>query len=561
MHIFIKILLFIGTVSLLITTYLHPITAITQDLGRHIKTGEIIVQTHTVPKTNLYSYTYPDFPFINHHWGSEVVFFVAYQLGGYSATLLLTFFASIIAFLLLYWYSYKAKVSFLALSLVSFLSLGMLVERTDVRPEAFSMLLFALYLVILFTNRKDPTKWLYVLIPLQLLWTNLHIYFAIGILTIGLFLVDALFSFFIAKTKNKETRKHILSLCIVFVASSLVSLLNPHGVSGVLYPLRVFDNYGYSIEENQNIFFLWELFQKRTIVFFWISLVAFFTVMSIRVKQTHLIGWLLGIVFAVLAIQAIRNFPLFVFAIFIPFTYQLSALLKPIEKHSKVFLLLSIFLFILFFWQISAVLQVKPFGFTTPPGAANAVDFMERNNLKGPLFNNFDIGSYLIFRLYPSEKVFVDGRPESYPADFFQKIYIPMQQDQKLFTEMDKKYQFNTIFFSHTDQTPWAKQFLRDIVKNPAWKIVYLDDTVIILTKMTNNQKALSLTSYTPSSDTIQGLYQLLLFFQTIEDGQNMQKTAETILEKDPHDCVALALLSQTTNGIAYFSRYHAVCQ
>jgi hypothetical protein len=62
---------------------------------------------------------------------------------------------------------------------------------------------------------------------------------------------------------------------------------------------------------------------------------------------------------------------------------------------------------------------------------------MIAKNLKGPIFNNFDIGSYLIFRLYnkslpAGRQVFVDGRPEAYPASFFQITYILMQQDPKL---------------------------------------------------------------------------------------------------------------------------------
>jgi len=51
----------------------------TQDLGRHLKLGEIIIQTGRVPSTNLFSYTYPQFSFINHHWLSEVIFYVLYH--------------------------------------------------------------------------------------------------------------------------------------------------------------------------------------------------------------------------------------------------------------------------------------------------------------------------------------------------------------------------------------------------------------------------------------------------------------------------------------------------
>jgi hypothetical protein len=185
------------------------------------------------------------------------------------------------------------------------------------------------------------------------------------------------------------------------------------------------------------------------------------------------------------------------------------------------------------------MVDFKPLVITTPQGASKGVDFLQKNHIKGPIFNNFDIGSYLIFRLYPREKVFVDGRPEAYPAAFFQKIYIPMQQDPKIFARMEKQYKFATIFFSHTDQTPWAKQFLQDIKNNPSWKTIYLDDTVIILTKTSTPFPKLSFSSFTPSSSSTQGLYQLLLFFQTVQDQQNMFKTAQKILENDHKVCRA----------------------
>src|SRR5579864_8396776 len=84
--------------TLLFLSFLHPISAITQDLGRHLLTGKIIVQTHHVPKANLFSYTYPAFPFINHHWLSEVVFFLLTQTLGLHGLLVFTTIIATVAF-------------------------------------------------------------------------------------------------------------------------------------------------------------------------------------------------------------------------------------------------------------------------------------------------------------------------------------------------------------------------------------------------------------------------------------------------------------------------------
>ena len=103
------------------------------------------------------------------------------------------------------------------------------------------------------------------------------------------------------------------------------------------------------------------------------------------------------------------------------------------------------------------------------------------------MFNNFDIGGYLIWRLYPQEKVFVDNRPEAYSVKFFSETYKPMQENKEKWLEFSEKYSINFIFFGHTDNTPWGQSFLNDIVKNQDWKIVYINEDAIIFVK--NNKK------------------------------------------------------------------------
>ena len=72
-----RALLWASFILFLGSLLLRQESAITQDLGRHLRLGEMIVAGDS-RKCALYSncltYTYPDYPFINHHWGSEVIF-------------------------------------------------------------------------------------------------------------------------------------------------------------------------------------------------------------------------------------------------------------------------------------------------------------------------------------------------------------------------------------------------------------------------------------------------------------------------------------------------------
>jgi hypothetical protein len=118
--------------------------------------------------------------------------------------------------------------------------------------------------------------------------------------------------------------------------------------------------------------------------------------------------------------------------------------------------------------------------------------FFRSQGLQGPIFNNYDIGGYLIYYLFPRERLFVDNRPEAYPAEFFGKVYAPMQEDEKVWAEMDRKYGFQVIYFYRHDQTTWGQPFLIRRIDDPAWAPVFVDGYTIILAKRGGvNQKVI----------------------------------------------------------------------
>ncbi len=557
---------------LLFVSFFHPITAITQDLGRHILTGKIILQTFSIPKTNLFSYTHPDFPFINHHWLSEVVFYLIYENSGFTGLLVTTTIIVLAAYAVLFYIAAK-KYPTIPLIVASFLYSRILMERTDVRPEVFSFLFLSLFIVILYRYKQTRTRFIVILPITQLLWANMHIYFPIGIAVLGLFLLDDLLTH-----RNKLFNKYTCILIIVTTASVVSCLANPNGINGALYPLRVFNNYGYSIEENQNIFFLWTYAYKPTIIFFALAVCLIFFSLFAVMKKTFRIDWFLVVFFTILGIIHIRNFPLFVLGTFIPFTHGLSLIYATYIKRPMTSVILQnstyLLLLIVIGISMSTTISEKAIGASVVSGIQPAVDFFIRNGFKGPLFNNFDIGSYLEYRLYPTEKVFVDGRPEAYPSSFFQNVYIPMQENKKTFDDVAYRYKLNTIFFAHTDQTPWATLFFKAIVHHPDWKIVYLDDTAIILMKNTPKNKLLidkfgmskqNLSFIFEKSD-FHALLRLASFFQKIGWRQYEEKMYYDLLNIQPFYCPALYHLSviktqqQATDTSIYTSKYRSYC-
>lgn len=468
--------------------FFHSDGTITQDLGRHLTLGKIIWQSKYVPDTNLFSYTYPDFPFINHHWGSEVIFYLGNSLFSINGLIIFKIIIVTTAFLVLSRTAMK-KSDNIAILIGSFLALEILRERTEIRPEIFGCLFLSLFLTVLYQEKIKETKWIWILPLIMVFWLNMHVTFVFGVVVFFLFLLD--------RTIEKKLKKKYFILGSLILLSLL---FNPFGWQGAIYPLSIFHNYGYSIVENQSPFFLEKFGYRETILYFKIATFLLLLTTPFLLLKRYYFETGITLVFGVLSLQAIRHFPFFalslIYTLPLGLTFlkeKIMKLLPDMRKNMKsAEIAISIFvigLILVEIYSLSSNSYYKNnyspirFGLGQVKGLREAVDFFQRNNLPGPIFNNFDIGSYLIYRLYPKEKIFIDGRPEAYPASFIQNIYIPMQEKEEIWQKYELEYGFKTIIFSHTDITPWARNFLKRILHDQKWTMVYFDDFAVVLVK------------------------------------------------------------------------------
>ena len=495
--------IFVLAFSLLAVFLAHNFDSIGQDIGRHLKVGETIWQIKEVPKTNLFSFTEPDFDFVNHHWLSEVILFKIFYYIGFTGLILLKVFLTLAVFLLLF-FTAKKYAKFWPLLLSFLFSIFIFIQRTEVRPEMFSFAILAFFLFVLFkakyASRSDlelqgPTLNLLWLLPLaQLFWVNLHIYFFIGPLIFLFFLIDRII--------DTKTHCQLSKYFTVFILMIFATLINPAGIKGALLPFNILHEYGYDIYENQPLSFISSFGFNLPIFIFKIS-AAILTVsfiLTFKKARYRIFEMLVSAFFIYVGFKMLRNLPLYALASFPIMTFVLTDIQNRVENKFRparrrldvVFkIIISVFLvWLIFFVASGRYYQYfnlsRKFGFSIPNGLERAVDFVKENNIRGPMFNNFDVGGYLIWRL-PEEKVFVDNRPEAYSVKFFDEIYKPMQENQEKWAELSKKYGINFIFFGHTDAAPWGQTFLRDIAENPDWKMVYVNEDAVILVR--NNIK------------------------------------------------------------------------
>lgn len=148
----------------------------------------------------------------------------------------------------------------------------------------------------------------------------------------------------------------------------------------------------------------------------------------------------------------------------------------------------------------------------------DAANFFKENNLKGPIFNDTDIGSYLIFHLYPEEKVFSDNRfGDAYPVTFLRNVYEPMATDEESWKALSETYGINTIIFYQYDGGSGARDFLYRRIYDLNWVWVYADDGVVILVKnIPDNQSIID--KYRITKDNVRDKFKFLEESSRIDD-------------------------------------------
>ena len=61
----------------------------TNDSAYAVRAGEIILQTHSIPRVDTFTFTAAGQPWLDQQWGAQVLFALAYRAGGWTALALL----------------------------------------------------------------------------------------------------------------------------------------------------------------------------------------------------------------------------------------------------------------------------------------------------------------------------------------------------------------------------------------------------------------------------------------------------------------------------------------
>lgn len=483
-----KILLALIPLSYLVILLFQKDLAMLADLGRHLKLGEVILNCRCVPQTNLFSYTNPDFPIINHEWLAEVIFYLISKTFGLNALLIFKMLIILTTASILYIIALK-KGSLYYVTIFSLLSLTIFSMRFSVLPELFSYLFIALFILIIEKYKQSKKTYpLFILPVIEILWVNMHIYFILGITIYSFFFLEE-----IIKHKKIQTKLLLIGALVV-----LATLPNPSFIKGALLPFTFSSNYGFNVEENNSPLTILEPTTTNSniaytlvlqIITFELLIILAITALFINKKLQKIFHSGNAVTAGFLGLKYTRCISLFGIMGFIPLVQLFTAIEEKLKKQIELPMLNILKAIVIIFVSTIITIHIKGlidydilhFGFV--PSAEKAAAFIKNNNVKGRIFNNYIVGNYLIYELYPHQQIFVDARPEAYPASFFDD-YWKMMSDEIFFKNQVEKYKINAVVFNVLYEDPQkSRPFLTRLINGKEWIPVFADGTVTIFVK------------------------------------------------------------------------------
>lgn len=487
------------------------------DIWFHLKAGELILENKAIPHSDVFSYTRYGHKWIDHEWLFQIIVFLFYNNWGVAGIFLMQTMVVLLVFLIFVFIGNRLK-EYLVFLIPLLLCLYVFRIRF-MRPEIFSVLFLAVYLLII--DKFLHSKWYpFVLIPVQIIWTNMHGFFFIGPLLLFFLIIsdfiktkfDLPWQWGSAHKLEDSSRRKLICVFLFLVLSCLV---NPYFFEGAIYPLKVF----FSLSNESKVLFqyiselrspiaiatsntsnsFWSQYFIQYIILVILLLLSFF----FNYKKINIFHVLIGLLFFIFSTVSVRNLAIFCFIAYFIFVENMKDVSSERQKavsskKQKVFYsvkwIAAIFI-LLFFVQDALeflssryyVFDKKMFkrhsgGFSALRYPEKAVDFILANNIKGNIYNEFNSGAYLIGRCYPQVKVFIDGRTEVYAKGAFEK-YVKIQEgDMQLFDEQVKKYNITSaILNSALSEIP--KEILNHLYNDPDWNLVYFDEFALVFLK------------------------------------------------------------------------------
>jgi hypothetical protein len=411
-----------------------------------LRAGRLIVESGALPAADPCSYTATR-PWLHHEWLAEVGLYGLHRAGGFAALVVVQGLVLAATLALVAW---AARARLLALPVL--LAAAVLREALEPRAALFTLPLFAATWALCLRDRERPSPALWAVLPLQLLWTQVHGGNPNGVALVGLLAITA-----------PSWRR-----LAVAAAAAALTCAGPYGP-------RVFEHF-LGARGDFPAIREWQPLRVALAaggVSEWLAvgLVAWAAVVLVvrrRRGERVLYEAAALALFALLAWQFVR------------FVAEASLVAATIAARVR--------------WRrewvgsvaglaLLATLTVvgRPPGLGLQPGRypEPAVDWLRANRPPGPMLNSYNYGGYLLWA-YPEEKVFIDGRAFTVYDPALVRDLVAVYDDPGRFDELERRFGFRLAVLQRAGR---GAAFAAMLARRPGWREAWADPRTVILVK------------------------------------------------------------------------------
>lgn len=395
------------------------------DVFWQLQNGRYMFETGQMIRTDLFTLA-SDMPRHEHTWLHSLILFSLYKLFGYSAISVLKGGVVAATACVLVAVARKRSSSWLAISLVVpvfMLTSGGWLER----PQLWTFLGTALFIWILEDYVKRPSWRLLWLLPIMVVWSNLHAGSILAVAITFAYLVGGTVQHLLQKD---FTWRFLVQMTSVFVGVILAGMVNPYPNKWISVLLGSYslgsggDPSGKGGEVNilamYNMDWTHTTFQREPLFYYLLVVVLFVLLLGWKRLKVSDLCLLVGL--ALMGNKLVRHIPFFYFGVIAILPVCCDSFVAPIQKKipkvllhiARVILIcLSIGLFV-YLWQPSQnVYGTFNTGLREWHYPIKATEFVRENKLPKNIYNTYDWGGYMAFKLYPDYLMFWDGRQSS----------------------------------------------------------------------------------------------------------------------------------------------------
>ncbi|MEN8957325.1 MAG: hypothetical protein ABF258_04820, partial [Flavobacteriales bacterium] len=353
---------------------------------------------------------------------------------------------------------FNKKMAF-GLAIASLIMLFIVNFRLNSRPEMFSHLFTLVSLFLIVNHKKTNSNLIFTLIPLQIIWTNMHEAYGMGIVLVFIFMIGFWIEYLgIKKQKGLGISFKPIKFTLAGIASILAVTINPHGIKMILHPFNILGQLSKNKFTEELIAVGTDGYWKyQSILMVIVAIVIIYSIFKTKGTQFFLrpikiigLGYCIVLAaFLYLSFTSFRNIPFFIFAA----TPVLGTILSKIELkriNTKPLYIFTVVASLLFYVSITTnsfyekLLPLEHYGLKindnkTPIGASN---FIKNNRLEGKEFVDYLSSAYLMYDV-PGFKSYLDLRDlDVFPSNFFENVFFMYQAPDALQLNGKTPWQF-----------------------------------------------------------------------------------------------------------------------